>query len=455
MTSIQQTAGSIMPVRIGSRAKCRRSRAWIVWLALGSASLSKAMLIEGVSIGDVLFALSAVSCALYLSPLRNPANIRVPKWSVYIILLIAWAAVGGLFAAEYSCFSFSNIEFWKSFAKLSFYGVGAILLGSYFRKMEIGVIGKVVFGVLTLHALIALYIYVAQLLKHMSGIHLPYEFFWFGQGGPFAFGRDLVPWKVGGIVLNKARGIFSEPSTFGIFQVLGLAFLYFRSPTTVQKNSWRHNVIFASLLLTFSLSSYIMLSVFFFAVFALNLKERKNRRVCFSLRQILITVGLMFLIFSLSPLRVFDVFQERIIHRFVGLVQGHDRSGTQRLIGSWDTARYIVTDSPIVGAGLGNLDVAFNSSGYQLEYITGPDEVIRPRASIFNIPFYVVGSMGVIGFIIFAPLIQRLIICSRAASMVFLASLFASGNFLEPGFWVFYVFYSTRGYVATFRRGHK
>jgi hypothetical protein len=436
--------------------KNTNKRIWIIWLILGSASLSKAMLTNGIAIGDVLFGFAAVVC--FLSLCLHPRRVYVPKWSIYVILLIIWAAVGGLIASGYSPFAFSEIEFLKSFVKLSFYGIGAILLGSYIQEMERDTIGKAVFNILTLHALIALYIYIAQLVEQISGTHLPHEFFWFGQGGPSMFGGDLIPRTVGVLPLAKSRGLFSEPATFGIFQTLGLSFLYFRTPLIIHKHVWKHAVILSGILLSFSLSSYILLFILFFISFVMKLKQK--RRIWLyhkrgQLLQLSIVAVIIFGIFTVSPLHISSVFQDVIIHRFAGLAQGHDRSGTQRLIGSWDTARYIVTDSPIVGAGLGNLDVAFNRSGYQLEYITGPNEVIRPDASIYNIMFYIIGSMGVIGFIIFALLIKQLISCSPAASMIFLASLFASGNFLETAFWGFYILYSTRGRITTFRKGLK
>lgn len=406
---------------------------WVVWLVLWSAAFSKAMLTEGIAIGDVLFGCATVGCFLFLC--RHLPRIYIHKWSVYIILLIMWAIVGGLFANSCSSFPFSEIEFLKSFAKLSFYGIGAILIGSYIWKMEKDTINKAVLYVLTLHALIALYIYVAQSLKQLSGIHLPYEFFWFGQGGPLSFGKDLKPWLINGVILNKTRGIFSEPSTFGIFQILGLAFLYFRSPAVTQKHTWKSNIILVSLLLTFSLSVYIMLFVF---LLILVLKQRKIARLFSLVRLILGVVIVTFLLFTLTPLRLSSVFYQKISHRFVGFVHGEDRSGGVRVIGSWETAKEIIMKSPFFGSGLGNIDVAFESTGRILHYAT----LVWEKAAMFNILFYVLGSMGVIGFTIFVFFIAHLIISAPAAGTVFFISMFASGNFLEPSFWVFYVLLS-------------
>jgi len=356
-----------------------------------------------------------------------------------------WAVVGGIFASGFSPFAFSEIEFLKSFAKLSFYGIGTILIGSYIRKMDKDTIGKAVLCILTLHAFIALYIYIAQLVEQISGTHLPHEFFWFGQGGPLTFGERLKPWEIGGIVLNKARGIFSEPSTFGIFQILGLAFLYFKSPAITQKHTWRSNVIFVSILLTFALSTYILLFVF---LLILVLKQRKIKQLFSLTRLILGAVIVIFMLFAFAPLSLPKVFYQRIIHRFVGFVQGHDRTGGVRVMGSWETAKEIIVKSPIFGSGLGNLDVAFKSTGRILYYA----ELVFKEAAIFNIPAYVLGSMGIIGFVIFFLFIAYLVVRIPAAGAVFLVSLFIYGAFLGTTFWVFYILLVTGIPSGAFRR---
>jgi len=431
-------AGITSPLVETSEIKrCPNRKIWIVWFALAGASLSKAMLIEGISIGDVFFGWAAVT--VLLSFAVRPHFLSIPKWFIYVVFLLILSVVGGLFTSGYSPFAFSGIEFWKSFAKLSFYGIGAILLCSYIRKMDAEVVGKAVLSILTLHALIALYIYLAELLGQISGISLPYEFFWFGQGGPSMPGKSLVPWVIDGIVLNKARGIFSEPANFGIFQTLGLAFLYLRLSANIRSHPWKLNIIFVSLLLTFSLSAYALLFVF---LLALLLEQRRIRQLFFLLRTVLGVAVVIFLLFTLTPLRLSNVFEERIIHRFVGFVRGDDRSGTARLIGSWDTAADIVSRSPIWGSGLGNLDVAFNSTGRKLVYVTGPDEQIKLGASIYNIPIYVLGSLGIIGFSVFVLFIGNLVIRAPSASLVFLVSMFAAGTFLESPFWIYYVLLS-------------
>ena len=391
------------------------------------------MLTESVSIGDVLFGCAAVACLLSFLKGRRRLRTYIPIWSVYIVLLIVSAIVGGLYASSHSPFPFSGTEFWRSLAKLSFYGIGAILLGLHVRELATDAIGRALFSVLTLHALIALYIYLAHLFQRLSGIDLPYEFLWFGQGGPLALGSGLALRSVGGIELDAARGIFSEPSTFGIFQTIGLALLYSRSPMTVQRNTWKQSVILVSVLLTFALSSYILLSVFFVT---LALKQRQIKDLFPALRLVLGAVILMSLVFALAPTSLSDAFQEVIIHRFFsGFLHGQDRTGTVRLIGSWDTAREIVSRSPMLGSGLGNLDVAFLGTGRSLEY----EPISWGGPAIFNIAFYVLGAMGVVGFAIFFLLITRLFVRAPAAGAVFVVAMFASGTFLETTFWVFFV----------------
>ena len=431
-----------VPVTTREIPAYRNKRVWVVWLALGGAALSKAMLIEGVSIGDVLFGCAAVACLL--SRFKGRRLLYVPRWSIYIVFLLIWAVAGGFFARSYSFFAFSEVEFWKSFAKLIFYGIGAILLGSHFRDIGIDAISKVVLTFLTLNALIALYIYGAQVVDQISTIHLPHEFFWFGQGGPLTIGQRLSPRVIkGGIILNKARGVFSEPANFGIFQTLGLAFLYFRASMPVNRFTWKQIVILTSLLLTFSLSVYgllVTLSV------AWALKQKQVRQWKTMLKAILGVAVVTTLAFSLAPASLSGALQEAVFHRLVSATQLQDRTSVARLIGSWDVARAVVSDSPLFGSGLGNLEFAFLGSGKGYSSLVSQETLtvtIRGSAAAFNILFAVLGSLGIVGFFIFFLLIAHLIIGSPAASIVFLVSTFATGIFLGPVFWVYYVLLAT------------
>ena len=318
------------------------------------------------------------------------------------------------------------------------------MLGSYLQGIKIDVISKVVLTILTLNALIALYIYGAQVVEQILGIHLPHEFFWFGQGGPLTIGRRLNIGAISsGIILNKARGVFSEPANFGIFQTLGLAFLYFRASVPVNRFVWKQVVIFASLLLTFSLSAYGLL-VTLSVVWAF--KQKQVRQWKGILKVILGMAVVVFLVFSLTNFFL-DAFQEVIVHRFVRATQLQDRTSVARVIASWDVARTILSDSPVFGSGIGNLELAFLSSSKGYSRLVSQETLtvtIGESAAAFNILFAVLGSLGIVGFFIFFLLIAHLVIGSPAAAIVFLVSMFATGIFLGPVFWVYYVLLVTR-----------
>lgn len=415
----------------------------VVWLALVGASLSRAMLIEGISIGDVLFGCAAAACLLRL--FKNPRPPYVPIWSVYIILLIMWAGAGGLFMSSTSNPVFSEIEFWKSFVKLSFYGFGAILLGSYIRGMEAAMIGKVVFNNLTLHAAIALYIYVAQVLGQLSGVHIPHAFFWFGQGGPLAFGGELVTATVDSVVLYRARGIFNEPSTFGLFQTLGLAFVLFRTSQPITTSVWKYVVILTSLLLTFSLTTFGLLAVLL-VLWVLTRKQVAWWKT--ALKVILGIVVVISLVFSFVPTSFLHAFSEAVVHRSVRVAQLQDYSGTARMIASWDVARSTISNSPVFGSGIGNLEATFLHGGSYSSLISQKILAggLQGSTAAFNILLAVLGSLGIGGFLIFLVLIAHPIIIAPAAGIVLLVSTFGTGIFLGPVFWVYYVLLATRVY---------
>lgn len=392
----------------------------LVWGIIGGAALSKSELLPttlpGVSVSDAL--LACVACFILINFFMGKFNFVSHRGLHYLFILWMYALVSGLFLFLLAPFWFSEIEFVKSFAKLSFYGIIAALLIPYFRKISIDVIRSSLLNILALSALIAIYIYVVMTLE----INLPYKFFWYGQPEHYIFNTY---YRSTGFIV--ARGFFSEPSTMGIFMNLGLAFLYFSPNSHIKINNWKHAIVILSILLTFSLTSYFLLAL---NLFLFLLKHKKIQ-----LRTLFIFSIIIILLICVTPF--FKMFQEAITHRlFTKVFLGLDDSTTYRLLGSWEIPLKIMNDSPIFGVGIGNLDVASSRINYQLKF----EGMIGKQG--FNIFAYVLGTMGIGGLSIFVLFIANLFIRNPVAGTIFLASMFATGTFLGAPFWIFYCLFT-------------
>ena len=194
-------------------------------IIFGGVTLTKLALlpgvIDGVSIADGLCACVVMILISRMLIVKASFSFHYYRGLNYALLLCFWAITGALFLNIASPFDFSETEFAKSFAKLNFYVILSIFLNSYFRKFPNNAIHNIVLSVLLVNALVAIYIFIVMTFK----IDLPYEFFGYGPREKINIGN--VYYRTGGFVV--ARGIFEEPSLLGIFQSLGLSFLFFSS----------------------------------------------------------------------------------------------------------------------------------------------------------------------------------------------------------------------------------
>lgn len=394
----------------------------LVWCILGGAALSKSellpLILPGVSIGDVLLALA--SCFILIRFSMGKFKLVSHRGLFYCFCLWLCAFTGGVFLFMSPPPYFCELEFIKSFAKLSFYMIVATLLINYLRKVSGDIIYNCVLNILLISGLIAIYIYVVMALK----IEIPYDFFWYGQPEHRITNSF---YRATGFVV--ARGFFSEPSTMGIFMNLGLAFLYFSPNSHIRISTWKHSIVVLSILLTFSLTSYFLLAINIF----LYLLKHKN----IQLRPLFIFSIIIILLVCLTP--IFEFFREAVIHRLFNKVfLGLDNSTMARLFGSWELPLKVMNDLHILGVGIGNLDTASSGMNYELMF-----EDMRGRQG-YNIFAYVLGTMGIIGFGIFILFIADLIFGNPRVGIVFLASMFTTGTFLEPSFWIFYCLFTVQ-----------
>ena len=96
-----------------------------------------------------------------------------------------------------------------------------------------------------------------------------------------------------------------------------------------------------------------------------------------------------------------DLIYEFIIQRTAGLLAGDDRSGSLRWLGSYDTMVFALRQSPLLGSGIGFLDILPSINGIEFSYQTDVQEFVTSTGNIQIVPFYFLGALGPLGLIIF------------------------------------------------------
>ena len=404
-----------------------------------SPSLSQSLILEGISIGDITLLIGT----LLIFAQINLLDLFIwPRWAICSFILLIWIVVSAYFSSS-DPILFSYLEFLKSFIKFIFYFFCALMVSIFFRKTDKDLIGKTLLIVLFAHSLIAIYIGFNQIFLSTVGISLPYNFFWYGQGGFGQIGQDLVRWNIGGLEVVKLRGVFGEPALYGTQQAMGIAILLFKFNKLFIKNLEKVLFIIVTCILTVSFSTIATL-LLIALISIINLHKLNlnliNRRTIYSLFSIL------FIIFLTSPSSINNIVNELVIKRasqIMGTGYDQDRSATMRLIGSYDTAKFIVDKSPVFGSGLGNEEVFFENSGGQLTYFTGVNESITIGTTVHNIPLYYLATLGYVGFSIFIIMIYFVIKGSGLLlGSVFILSLLTQGGALTSAFWIFYVLFN-------------
>lgn len=390
----------------------RRMHGTLFVIALFAAVFAKTNVASGVSLGDLL--LLGVGLVFICLALIEPHAIRVDISVVLQLVLIFGALVGAAFQLSCSTSPFLVSEFVASFSKLLFYCFSALAVGVCIRALSIQAVGTLVSAVLALNAVIGIYVLVGM----TSGV-VPYEFLWFGQDAPasnaiFASNENLI----------RMRGLFSEPSTFGAFQTLGLSYLLL-SPA-IRPRGWIVAITVGSIILSFSLTAYGMLGVLLLAY----VTGRGNHRAVLRTVGILVCMVVVALVAS-------EQFVQTIILRLASVAAGTDVSAVGRIIATWELPLKVITTSPFFGTGLGNLDVAFLQIGSMLQF----ERMLVESPQGWNVIAYVLGSLGLVGLFSYLALSIELVRRSASGGAVFIAYMFTTGALLEPTFWVFYALF--------------
>lgn len=405
---------------LSGRVPWSRNRSVGLPLAMLSAVVfSKHYLFPGIAIGDFILAGVTAFCAIKVCFYRKVSAEEF--FVLYGLILVSVCSVfWGLVERPFSIFSMN--EFLKSFAKLIFFVFFMLTVRAYLKSTELSTIDAAVRVALVSNALIALYVILA------ANVGLPFEFLWIGQDDP----TPATMYFHGNQTLIRMRGMFPEPSLFSIFQALGLAFLIFKSQVRI--TSMVSVFVILSILLSFSMSGYVLLAAILGATFLRNFGFR------FSLqRAAMVVVAICLLSVALWPFR--EAFTEAVVQRAIAMSSGQDDSTLFRLIVSWELPLVIISESPLFGAGLGQMGLLFPVLRSDMPHGSLARLDVLGAAESWNMFAYILGSLGLVGFFLVLFMLLKVAWKDKALLALFVGAGFGSGNFLSPWFWVFFALF--------------
>lgn len=412
----------------------RRDRA-VLWLLAAAIPLVHWRLLPSVNAADLALAIAAVVWARRTDLRRLPAVSAVCLASVAALWL--WALVGGVWRAFGSPLPFSLPEFSRSFLKLSFYLVVATVVSAGLARIDGREVRRVVGAVLTAHALLALLLYAARTIdpgaREALGSSRPaidnyYPLRWFGDSSPDA---------VESLAFPRARGLLREPARLGILHGLGLGLLLL-GPRRPPRLNWSHLLIAASVVLSFSLSGYALLA----AVAGLTAWRWRRHldEVLPPRRHLAAMLAAAAVILVVPP--VGPTLYHAIGERSANLLTGRlDASTKARLELGLRAGIAITAQAPVVGAGLGNFDVALEALRDRLPR----PALLPPGSQGWNVLAYLAATTGIPGMLLFLAAISALFHQRPGLACVFILSLFAWVGFLTAPFWIFLSLYLTAG----------
>jgi O-antigen ligase len=398
-------------------------------LVFAALPLAQTFVVPGVSVADLALATAAGLIVLWhLGTRSRPVP---PGWLAPGALFAGWAALGGLFLRGGSPLPFAPEELWKSLAKLVFYLGGAALVAIAARRAGEARWCEALLWALTVHSAIALYVYLAM----QTSWGLPYRFLWAGSQAP----DDTTAWvQRFSVAIVRARGVAAEPSYLGFVLALGLATVLLASRRP-RARPWREAVIALALVLTFSLAAYAL------ALAALLLVLASHRRAASRLLPRALLGILLVLLVTMAWPRARDGFQVSVIERSALVVAGAASPvELKRVVGSWGAARLMARASPLLGAGLGNYDVAIGELLPELD----PRLAMEADDQGWNMLAYVLGTMGWPGLALFLLLLGWAVRAHPWGGLLLLAATFADGTLLGAPFWVFFALLARRAEAA-------
>jgi hypothetical protein len=398
-----------------------------LWLFLSALLVSQVFVAPGVAVADLLLLASVLVAAAAVFRLGTLPE--WPRWATWLLLFWTWAVLGGMLRSLSSPFAFSRLEFAKSLAKLTFYGIVALVMAWGVKRVAPERVRDVLLTVLAVNAGLAILLYATMLMwpqlpydRFLPG-SLPsayyFEQLWFGDRPPGAY---ELP------VFLRARGLSSEPSHLGYVQAMGLGVLLL-GRSGVPRAGLRLALVVLSILLTFSLTAYgLLAAVLLLAAPVLAGALRRRPRLA------LVGAALIGGALILPP--VARTLHRAVVVRTTRLLHGKvDVSSRLRLFESWAMALRMARDSPVVGTGLGNFETGLAAVRDDLP----GHERLDPGTQGWNVLAHVLAVTGSVGLLLFLRLLLQLAPDRPALlALVFLGCM-VQGSFLAAPFWVFWV----------------
>lgn len=393
----------------------------IVSALLLAVIFGKSFVLPGISIGDIFFILAFIVAGINVAPSRSA--LKLPKYTLYILLIILWSLINFLLANIINIVDMPDY-FWGSFFRLIFYGFGSIIILMFLRRAPMQSLMNPARMILMFSTWIALFVLIIQYINDF-GLELPVWLFWYGQGGVAVFGDVVGVLETSDFKIYKLRGIFMEPSLYGIYTILVLA-IFHRYGINKRLTYIQKYAIYASLFLTFSLTSYFLFLIYYFCTKKFNFKFGWSS--FFTLISCVLAVSIFF-----------QVFNEFVIERIFGVFAGDDRSASLRFLASIDTMFAAITNNLFLGSSLGYLEHLPGTLNLSFSYQTDINEFVTSKGNTQVILFNIFGSLGLVGLIIFVLMLFPIAKNCFQYFLVFFASTFAHGGTLEAIFWVFYL----------------
>ncbi len=416
-------------IRCRPLAERRFTAAELLWIPLAGIALGQRFVFPGVSVADLCLGAFVV---LALREQRGEPW-TVPRFTPWLAAFVAWALVGGLFAARDPFFSAG--EFARSAVKLVFYTASAVVLARTVAAAGIERAGRMTGRVFAISASLAIAIYLA-LLAHVP---LPYDLIcghpecrsayyfelrWFGEGGA----RGLTE-----SVFLRAQGLAGEPARLGL--LLGLALAFLLLTRRLRPSLAACTVVAVAAVLTFSLAGYALLLPVL-ALFGLRLLRAPGPQRRWA-------AGILLVLFAVAAVPpVARTLKRSIVVRSQRILEGRaDSSARLRVVGSWDLAVLLAREHPVTGVGLGNFDVRVT----QVSPLTPGGHMIDNRVQGWNGLAYLLATTGTVGLVLFVLFLYAALRPQPALGLVFLVGMFADGTVLGPAFWTFLVLYAAGG----------
>jgi len=259
-----------------------------------------------------------------------------------------------------------------------------------------------------------------------------------------AFFDNPLDWSGGNIVLservfdfNRPRGLFIEPSHFGIYA--GLSLLYILQ---VERNRGERYIGVFDIIL-FAISMIISTSASAVALLLLFLFELSKRGGSFNRAKILFSLFVFSIIVSLSTNRLNQKLGTGINLGYIVEKIGSFRHGIKdenirvRIFGGWIFSMKIIEEFPLLGVGLGgeNQDRILRRMGELHEGKKTSEQIAFGPGSVM--PISILIFSGLIGLLPYLYIFYWMVKSSRTRIMGkgLIAICFMWGNAFAPMIW--------------------